>query len=131
MVLAILLVVVLAAVVVDLTDALYTARRLGQPVKSHRLRATVAKLSEYWRLVFAGFLADTVALITPVYTLPFISMVITLGVVWVEIRSLYEHAQKRKSNIVRIPDTLTRLKKILEDPQLQAWLSSNSPSSEM
>lgn len=96
--------VVLVAVLIDLADGLHTARRLHRPVESHKLRKTVAKILEYWRLLTLGLLADSVALLLPFYSLPYIGMALTLGVVLIEGKSLIEHAADRKSPVSELPD---------------------------
>lgn len=103
---AILALIVMTAVLIDLSDALYTARCTGQRIRSHTLRKTVSKLTEYWRLVLAGFMADCICCFASFYDLPYTAMLISLGLVVIEIRSLMEHAERRKSRITELPESI-------------------------
>ena len=103
---AILALIVLVATIIDMTDALITARRLMQPIRSHSLRKTVAKVTEYWRVLLAGFLADSVCCFTEYYDQPYATIVIALGLVVIEIKSLMEHARERKSALKELPEAL-------------------------
>ncbi|MDE7470467.1 MAG: hypothetical protein K2M57_03370 [Paramuribaculum sp.] len=103
---AILSLIVLAATIIDMTDALITARRTQCPIHSHALRKTVAKITEYWRVLLAGFLADSVCCFTEYYDLPYTTIVMALGLVVIEIKSLIEHARLRKSAVKDLPEAL-------------------------
>lgn len=100
--------IVLGAVLVDLFDGLHTARVLAQPVESHKLRKTVMKIIEYWRLLLLGLMADAVGLLLPAYGLPYVGMALTVGVVLIEALSLLEHARHRRSSVARLPDAARR-----------------------
>ena len=47
---------VIIAIMLDLWDGVYTAKKTNQRVHSHKLRVTIAKMSEYWRFLLIGFL---------------------------------------------------------------------------
>lgn len=112
---AVMGIIVLAAVVIDLIDALYTARRIGEFIRSRILRKTVAKLGEYWRVLATGALADAICVAADFYRLPYTAILIALGLVGIELKSLLEHARKRKSALADLPghirDTLRQLQK--------------------
>lgn len=97
---------VFCVVMIDLWDGIYTARKLKQPVRSHRLRATFAKFGEYWRIMLFGFIADTIGVMFPFYSLPYLSMLICLGIIAIEFRSVLEHSKKRKSKSADLPDII-------------------------
>lgn len=99
-------VVVIGAIMVDLWDGVYTAKVTKQRVHSHKLRVTVAKMSEYWRFVVIGFLIDCIGMIFLWYGLPYLSVAFGVGLVIVEIKSMFEHAKKRKSHSAELPDIL-------------------------
>lgn len=88
---------VVLAVLIDLWDGVYTARRCGQRVHSHRLRVTADKICEYGRFVAIGFLVDCVGTLFSFYFLPFLAMLFGVGLMAVEIKSMFEHARRRKS----------------------------------
>lgn len=95
---------VFVVVLLDLWDGVYTARKLKQPVRSHRLRATFAKFGEYWRIMLFGFVADTIGIMFPFYSLPYLSILISLGIIIIEFRSVLEHSKKRKSKVSELPE---------------------------
>ena len=97
---------VLIAILADLADGILTAKRLGQRIHSHKLRVTTTKFMEYWRFLMVAFVLDLIGLFVEwrfgVYPLPFACMVIGVGLVVVEIKSMFEHARKRKSSVTDV-----------------------------
>lgn len=47
-------ILVITAILLDLWDGVHTARKTGQRVHSHKLRVTIAKMSEYCHRFFGG-----------------------------------------------------------------------------
>ncbi|MCM1531534.1 MAG: phage holin family protein [Bacteroides sp.] len=94
-----LILLVITAILLDLWDAIHTARKLQEPIRSHRFRKTGSKILEYLRMLFLGALVDAIGALTTLWQLPYISMLFALGLVCLEIKSLYEHAQRRKSRL--------------------------------
>ena len=97
-------VLVIAAILLDLWDGVITARRTGLRVHSHKLRVTIAKMSEYWRFVLIGFLVDCLGSPFGFYGLPVLSMLFGAGLIIVEAKSMFEHARRRKSHTAKLPD---------------------------
>lgn len=95
---------VIAAILLDLWDGVYTAKKLHQRIHSHKLRVTVAKISEYWRLMLIGFIIDTIGILFPVYAFPYLSIVLCVGLIIVEAKSMLEHAKKRQSATLQLQD---------------------------
>lgn len=102
----ILWLLVTLAVLVDLWDGVYTAKILGERVHSHKLRDTIRKAGEYWRLLLMGFIADSVGILFPFWAWPYLSILICLGVIAIEGRSVLEHARKRRSHVADVPDII-------------------------
>lgn len=96
-------ILVIAAIMLDLWDGVYTARKTGQTLHSHKLRVTIEKMSEYFRFILIGFLVDCVGALFTFYTLPFVSMLFCAGLIVVETKSMFEHAHKRKSHTAQLP----------------------------
>lgn len=97
---------VIMAIMLDLWDGVYTARRTGKRVHSHKLRVTIAKVSEYWRFLLIGFLADCLGFLFSFYFLPFMTLLFGIGLIVVEIISMFEHAKRRKSHLTNLPDII-------------------------
>lgn len=95
---------VIGAIMLDLWDGVSTAKKLHKKVHSHKLRVTVTKMSEYWRFILIGFFVDCIGFIFSFYILPFVAIVFGVGLIVVEIKSMFEHAKRRKSQTAQLPD---------------------------
>lgn len=115
-------VVVIGAIMVDLWDGVYTAKITKVRVHSHKLRVTVAKMSEYWRFCVIGFLIDCIGMIFTWYGLPYLAVVFGVGLVGVEIKSMFEHAKKRKSNTAELPLILSSIQEAATEKDAKAVL---------
>ncbi len=90
-------ILVIIAIMLDLWDGVYTARKTHQRVHSHKLRVTVQKVSEYFRFIVIGFLVDCLGFLFDFYTMPFVAVLFGFGLIVVEAKSMFEHAGRRKS----------------------------------
>ena len=107
MFLAIFLVIcilVIIAIMLDLWDGVHTAKKTGKKVHSHKLRITIAKISEYFRFIAIGFLIDCIGIVFAFYIMPFVAVVFGVGLIAVEAKSMFEHASLRKSHTAELPD---------------------------
>lgn len=100
---------VIGAIMLDLWDGVHTARKLKDRVHSHKLRVTIAKMSEYWRFIMIGFLIDCIGIIFSFYILPYFAVLFGVGLIIIEIKSMLEHAKRRKSHTTELPDILRRI----------------------
>lgn len=100
---------VILAIIVDLWDGVHTAIVTHQRVHSHKLRVTIEKMGEYWRFIMIGFFVDCVGLIFSVYILPFVAMLFSAGLIVVEIKSMFEHAKRRKSHAKELPEIIKNI----------------------
>ncbi len=100
---------VVGAIMVDLWDGVYTARKTGKRVHSHKLRVTIAKVSEYWRFILIGFLIDCIGFIFAFYFMPFVAVVFGVGLIVVEIKSMFEHARSRRSHTQDLPEIIRNI----------------------
>ncbi len=98
-----------AAVLIDLWDGIYTARRTHERLRSHKFRRTVRKAGEYWRVLLFGFVGDTLGVLFPWYSLPYATMLLTACLVIVEARSVVEHFRRRKSELAKLPGLLEEI----------------------
>lgn len=99
-------ILVIAAIMLDLWDGVHTARRTGERVHSHKLRMTIAKMTEYWRFILIGFLVDCLGVFFSFYILPFVAVLFGAGLIAVEAKSMFEHANRRKSHAADLPDII-------------------------
>lgn len=100
---------VIGAIMLDLWDGVHTARRLKDRVHSHKLRVTIAKMSEYWRFIMIGFLIDCIGIIFSFYILPYFAVLFGVGLIIIEIKSMLEHAKRRKSHTTELPEILRKI----------------------
>lgn len=97
---------VITAILLDLWDGVHTAKKTNQRVHSHKLRVTTAKMSEYFRFILIGFLVDCLGLLFSVYAMPFVVILFGVGLIVVEAKSMFEHANRRKSHMTQLPDII-------------------------
>lgn len=107
-------ILVIAAIMLDLWDGVHTARKTGERVHSHKLRVTIAKMSEYWRLILIGFLVDCLGVFFSFYILPFVAVMFGAGLIAVEAKSMFEHAGRRKSHAADLPDVVKSIIKAVD-----------------
>lgn len=58
-------ILVITAILLDLWDGVHTAKKTNQRIHSHKLRVTIAKMSEYFRFIVIGFLVDCLGSFLP------------------------------------------------------------------
>lgn len=97
-------ILVILAIMLDLWDGVHTAKKTNQRVHSHKLRVTIAKVSEYWRFIMIGFLVDCIGYFFSFYILPFVALIFGAGLIVVEAKSMFEHANRRKSHTTELPE---------------------------
>lgn len=95
-----------AAVCVDFWSGTNTAKALGQKLNSSGFRRSFAKLGDYWRVTVMFLFIDIIGGFFTWYSLPFATMLITLGVIIVEGRSVYENAKAKKSQVAKLPEAI-------------------------
>lgn len=96
-------ILVIAAIMLDLWDGVHTAKKTQQRVHSHKLRVTIEKMSEYFRFIMIGFLVDCLGLFFAIYPMPFVAILFGAGLIAVEVKSMFEHANRRKSHATELP----------------------------
>lgn len=102
-------ILVVAAIMLDLWDGVHTAKVTKERVHSHKFRITISKMSEYWRFIIIGFLIDCIGCIFDFYLIPFVAVLFGTGLILIEIKSMFEHARKRKSHTTELPSILKRI----------------------
>ena len=99
-------ILVITAIILDLWDGVHTAKKTNQRVHSHKLRITIAKMCEYWRFILIGFLVDCLGIFFSFYFVPFVAVLFGVGLIAVEAKSMFEHANRRKSHTKELPDII-------------------------
>lgn len=97
------------SVLIDMWDGVQTAKALKEPVDSKGLRRTFAKAGDYWRMMLFGLMFDTLGLLFPWYVLPYMTIIITAGVLMIEFKSVWEHNRKKRSHAAELPGVIANI----------------------
>ena len=66
---------------------------------------------------------DLIGVIFPFYAYPYLSILICVGIVLIEIKSVWEHAKRRKSKVGELPDIIDEVIKVASKPEAEAVLN--------
>lgn len=99
-------VIIIIAVLFDLETGVKAARKNREKIRSHRLRRTVTKILDYLRVLLFGVMIDMLGLAFPWYAIPYCAILVTLGVVLIEGKSMLENYHKMKSAAAALPQMI-------------------------
>lgn len=99
-------VIIIIAVLFDLETGVKAARKNREKIRSHRLRRTVTKILDYLRVLLFGVMIDMLGLAFPWYAIPYCAILVTLGVVLIEGKSMLENYHKMKSAAAALPQVI-------------------------
>lgn len=102
-------VLVVAAALLDMWTGVDAARANRERIRSHSLRKTVRKVIDYLRIVVFGCLIDILGLFFPWYDIPYACIVVTLGVILIEGKSVIENLKKKRSSAAEVLDMVSRI----------------------
>lgn len=88
---------ILLAVLIDLSTGVERAKKCKERIKSHILRRTISKVVDYYRLLFFGVIIDVLGLAFVWYNLPYCAVIVAVGVVLIEAKSVLENYHQMKS----------------------------------
>lgn len=95
--------------VADTVSGVYTAKKTGEKLRSHRLRKMFEKMMVYW---FFQVLVGVVGLILSLfsfYNLPYLSIIFAIMICVAEGRSMWEHSKRRRDGIAKLPEAIQEL----------------------
>lgn len=95
--------------IADTVSGIYTAKKTGERLRSHRLRKTFEKMMVYWFFQILVAIIGVILTLLPWYNLPYLSMVFAIMICAAEGRSMWEHSKRRKDGVAKIPETLQEL----------------------
>lgn len=124
-------ILVITAIMLDLWDGVHTAKKTNQRVHSHKLRVTIAKMSEYWRFIMIGFLVDCLGIVFSFYVLPFVALLFGAGLIAVEAKSMFEHANRRKSQMTEVPKIINDIIAAVNQKEAQKIIDILSMNNEL
>lgn len=99
-------ILVIVACFIDLWTGIDAARKNKEKIRSKALRRTVAKVLDYLRVVIFGVLIDVLGLAFPWYAIPYLAIIVTLGILFIEGKSVLENFQKKKSAAAQVLDAI-------------------------
>lgn len=102
-------IMIIFAVLLDLNTGINAARKAKEKIKSRILRRTVTKIVDYYRVLVFGVMIDVLGLCFPWYNIPYLAIVVTLGVLLIEAKSVLENYRKSKSAASELPDTIMQI----------------------
>lgn len=99
-------VLVIVACLIDLWTGVDAARKNREKIRSKILRRTVTKILDYVRVIIVGVLIDILGLSFTWYAMPYCAVVITLGILIIEAKSVLENFHKKKSSAAKVVDII-------------------------
>ena len=99
-------VAILLAVLIDLSTGVERAKKCKERIKSRILRRTISKVVDYYRLLFFGVIIDVLGLAFVWYGLPYCAVIVAVGVVLIEAKSVLENYHQMKSPASKVPDAM-------------------------
>lgn len=95
--------------VADTISGIYTAKKTGEKLRSHRLRKTFEKMAVYWFFQTLVAIVGVIFTLLPWYNLPYLSIMLAVAICVTEGRSMWEHSRRRKDGVAKIPETMQEL----------------------
>ena len=99
-------VLVIVACLIDLWTGVDAARKNREKIRSKILRRTVTKILDYVRVIIVGVLIDILGLSFTWYAMPYCAVVVTLGILIIEGKSVLENFHKKKSSAAQVVDII-------------------------
>ena len=102
-------VIIIFAVLIDLDTGVRAARKNKEKIQSRILRRTIAKILDYLRVLVFGVMIDVLGLSFVWYNIPYCAILVTVGVVCIEAKSVLENYHKSKSAARELPNVLAEI----------------------
>lgn len=99
-------VLVIVACLIDLWTGVDAARKNREKIRSKILRRTVTKILDYVRVIIVGVLIDILGLSFTWYAMPYCAVIVTLGILIIEAKSVLENFHKKKSSAAQVVDII-------------------------
>jgi hypothetical protein len=110
---------ILIAVLLDLSTGLDAAKKCKERIRSHILRRTINKVVDYYRLLFFGVIIDVLGLAFVWYNIPYCAILVSVGIVLIEAKSVLENYKKMKSSARDVPEMVARIMKAVTDKEAE------------
>lgn len=102
-------VLVMAAAFIDMWTGIEAAKANKERISSRSLRKTVAKIVDYLRVIMFAVLVDVLGLFFPWYALPYCAVIVTLGILLIEGKSVLENFRRKRSHAADVVEMVARI----------------------
>ena len=116
-------ILVIAAALLDMWTGVDAAIANRERIRSHSLRKTVRKVIDYLRIVVFGVLIDILGLFFPWYDIPYAYIVVTLGVILIEGKSVIENFKKKRSSAAQVLDIVAKIIECADEKDARKLIS--------
>lgn len=117
-------ILVVIATIFDMWTGIEAAKRRKERICSHSLRRTVRKTIDYLRLVMFAVLIDILGLFFPWYAVPYCAVLVTLGILLIEGKSMIENYRKKKSGAAEVIKMVERIIDCVDSPTAEKIIRS-------
>lgn len=100
---------VFIANIIDFWSGRATAKALGEPIDSKGYRRTFVKIGDYYRVLMFLLLFDLIGSLFGFYKLPFATLLGSVAVIAIELRSVIENSRRKKSHSAEIPQIIKEI----------------------
>lgn len=95
--------------ILDFWSGRDTAKALGEPIDSKGYRRTFIKIGDYYRVLIFLLLFDLIGSLFEFYKLPFATLLGSIAVIAIELKSVIENSRRKKSHSAEIPDVVKEI----------------------
>lgn len=95
--------------VADSASGIYTAKKTGEKLRSHRLRKMFEKMAVYWFFQVLVGIVGLILSLFPFYNLPYLSILFAIMICMTEGRSMWEHSKRRRDGVAKLPEAVQEL----------------------
>lgn len=100
---------VFIANIIDFWSGRDTAKALGEPIDSKGYRKTFVKIGDYYRVLVFLLLFDLIGSLFDFYKLPFATLLGSVAVIAIELKSVIENSRRKKSHSAEIPQIIKEI----------------------
>lgn len=100
---------VFVANIIDFWSGRDTAKALGEPIDSKGYRKTFVKIGDYYRVLMFALLFDLIGSLFEFYKLPFATLLGSVAVIAIELKSVIENSRRKKSHSAEIPQIIKEI----------------------
>lgn len=100
---------VFCANILDFWSGRDTAKALGEAIDSKGYRKTFVKIGDYYRVLMFLLLFDLIGTLFEFYKLPFATILGSVSVIAIEMKSVIENSRRKKSHSAEIPNIVKEI----------------------